>query len=109
LESVIWSDTPHCWHCVSTHVYRIRGESARPGLYECAERECGRQFTVTVGTVFEDSNLPLTKWFLAIYLISETSKGMSANLLKGLVGCTYKTAWYLGHRIRRMMDAGMPC
>lgn len=106
LESVIWQDTPHCCHCGSTHVYRIKGESARPGLYECAEKECRRQFTVTVGTVFEDSHLPLTKWFLAIYLISETSKGMSANLLKDLVGCTYKTAWYLGHRIRRMMDAG---
>jgi transposase-like protein len=106
LESTIWSDTPHCWYCGSTHVYRIKGKSARPGLYECAERECRHQFTVTVGTVFEDSHLPLTKWFMAIYLIAETSKGMSANLLKDLVGCTYKTAWYLGHRIRRMMDAG---
>jgi transposase-like protein len=106
LESAIWSDTPHCWHCGSTHVYRIIGKSARPGLYECGEKECRHQFTVTVGTVFEDSHLPLTKWFLAIYLIAETSKGMSANLLKDLVGTTYKTAWYLGHRIRRMMDAG---
>jgi transposase-like protein len=56
--------------------------------------------------VFEDSHLPLHKWFLAIYLIAETSKGVSANLLKDLVGTTYKTAWYLGHRIRRMMSAG---
>ena len=106
LESVIWKDTPHCPHCGSVHIYQIRGKSARPGLRECAERLCARQFTVTVGTVFEDSHLPLNKWFLAIYLISETSKGMSANLLKDLVGTTYKTAWYLGHRIRRMMDAG---
>lgn len=106
LESVVWGDTPACRHCGSTKIYRITGKSARPGLYECGEKQCGMQFTVTVGTVFEDSHLPLNKWFLAIYLIGETSKGMSANLLKDLVGCTYKTAWYLGHRIRRMMSAG---
>lgn len=106
LEHVIWDDTPNCLHCGSLRAYRIKGDSARSGLYECAEKECRHQFTVTVGTVFEDTHLPLTKWFLAIYLISETSKGMSANLLKDLIGTTYKTAWYLGHRIRRMMDAG---
>ena len=106
LEKIVWDNAPHCPHCGSTRAYRITGKSARSGLYECAERLCAKQFTVTVGTVFEDSHLPLTKWFLAIYLISETSKGMSANLLKDLVGTTYKTAWYLGHRIRRMMDAG---
>ena len=106
LERAIWSDTPSCRHCGSLKVGRITGKSARPGLFQCNEKGCQKQFTVTVGTVFHDTHLPLTKWFLAIYLLSETSKGVSANWLKSAIGVTYKTAWYLGHRIRRMMDAG---
>jgi len=105
LEAAIWGDTPACRHCGSVRVGRITGKSARPGLFECRETECAKQFTVTVNTVFHDTHLPLTKWFLAIYLISETSKGVSANWLKDAIGVTYKTAWYLGHRIRRMMEA----
>ncbi len=106
LEQAVWGDTPACRHCGSVKVWRIKGEKARPGLFECGERQCGKQFTVTVGTVFHGSHLPLTKWFLAIYLMAETSKGVSANWLKDAIGTTYKTAWFLGHRIRRMMDAG---
>ena len=106
LEYAIWGNTPSCRHCGSLKIGKITGKSARPGLYQCRETKCGKQCTVTVGTVFQDTHLPLTKWFLAFYLLAETSKGVSANWLKGALGVTYKTAWYLGHRIRRMMDAG---
>jgi transposase-like protein len=105
LERITWGDTPACRHCGSLAVSRIRGKSARPGLLQCNERLCGKQFTVTVGTVFQDTHLPLTKWFLAIYLIAESSKGISANSLSKWLGTTYRTAWHLGHRIRRLMGA----
>jgi transposase-like protein len=105
LEHAIWGNTPHCRHCGSVKVTRLAGTATRPGLFQCNENGCKKQFTVTVGTVFHDTHLPLTKWFLAIYLITETSKGVSANWLKDAIGVTYKTAWYLGHRIRRMLDA----
>jgi transposase-like protein len=104
LERSTWGVTPACRHCGSVQVGQITGKSARAGLFQCHEPECGKQFTVTVGTVFQDTHLPLTKWFLAIYLSSETSKGVSANWLKHAIGVTYKTAWYLGHRIRGMME-----
>ncbi len=105
LEKAVWGDSPSCRHCGSLKVCRITGKSARPGLFQCEEKQCAKQFTVTVGTVFQDTHLPLTKWFLAIYLLSETTKGVSANWLKDAIGVTYKTAWYLGHRIRRLMGA----
>ena len=106
LEHTIWKNTPTCRHCQSTNVGKVVGKSARAGLHQCHQPKCGKQFTVTVGTIFQDTHLPLTKWFMAIYLLTETSKGVSANWLKDAIGTTYKTAWYLGHRIRRMMDAG---
>ncbi len=79
LEHAVWGDAPACRHCGSLKLWRIRGKSARLGLFECGERGCGKQFTVTVGTVFHDTHLPLTKWFLAIYLLAETSKGVLAD------------------------------
>lgn len=106
LERVTWGDQPACRHCGSLKVWRIKGKSARPGLFQCGETKgCGKQFTVTVGTVFHDTHLPLTKWFLAIFLLTESSKGISANALSKWLGVTYRTAWHLAHRIRRMMDA----
>ncbi len=103
LEKSIWGDHPACRYCGSLKVGKYQGKSARPGLYQCNEKACEKQFTVTVGTVFQDTHLPLAKWFLAIYLLSETTKGVSANWLKDAIGVTYKTAWYLAHRIRRLM------
>ncbi len=105
LEKSIWGSNPACRHCGSLKVGKYKGKSARSGLYQCNEKGCEKQFTVTVGTVFQDTQLPLTKWFLAIYLLSETTKGVSASWLKDAIGVTYKTAWYLGHRIRRLMGA----
>ncbi|MBX9752246.1 MAG: IS1595 family transposase [Roseococcus sp.] len=100
LEQASWGDTPACAHCGSVKVWR----RTKRHLFECGD--CGKQFSVLVGTPMQDTKLPLTKWFLAIYLLAETSKGVSANWLKDAIGVTYKTAWFLGHRIRRMMDGG---
>jgi transposase-like protein len=70
--------------------------------------ECEYQFTVTAGTIFHDSHLPLIKWFTAAYLICESRKGMSANQIKRMLGVSYKTAWYLCHRIRAAMKDVSP-
>ncbi|MHB8620543.1 MAG: IS1595 family transposase, partial [Chloroflexota bacterium] len=78
------------------------GRLAKPGLFECSS--CSYQFTVTAGTIFHDSHLPLTKWFLATYIITESKKGISANQLKRMLAVSYKTAWYLCHRIRKAMQ-----
>src|SRR5436190_9686590 len=97
LAELRWPDGVRCLRCESA---KINGPSKRH-LYECAE--CGYQFSVKVGTVFNDSHLPLWKWFLATYLMCESKKGMSANQLKRTLGVSYKTAWYLCHRIRWAM------
>jgi transposase-like protein len=103
LAELRWPDGIRCLRCESD---KINGPSKRH-LYECAE--CGYQFSVKVGTVFNDSKLPLWKWFVATYLMCESKKGMSANQLKRTLGVTYKTAWYLCHRIRSaMQDEGAP-
>lgn len=100
LEQARWGDTPSCAHCGSIKVWR----RTKTRFFDCGD--CGKPFSALVGTPMQDTKLPLTKWFLAIYLLAETSKGVSANWLKDAIGVTYKTAWFLGHRIRRMMDGG---
>ncbi len=74
----------------------------RPGLYYCGD--CTGHFTVTVGTVFERSKIPLNKWWLACHLLGSSKKGMSAHQLHRMLGVTYKTAWFMAHRIRLAMD-----
>lgn len=102
LESVRWPDGPICPHCgVVNNAHRIEGKSARPGLWFCAD--CRKQFTVTVGTLFEDSKVPLNKWLLAVHFMSASKKGMSAHQLHRMLGVTYKTAWFMAHRIREAM------
>ena len=98
LAELRWPDGVKCLRCQSANV---NGPSKRH-LYECAD--CGYQFSVKVGTVFNDSKLPLWKWFVATYLMCESKKGMSANQMKRTLGVTYKTAWYLCHRIRSAMQ-----
>jgi hypothetical protein len=86
---------------------KVGGTTARPGLYMC--NDCRRQFTVTVGTIFEDSKIPLCKWLLAYRLLNGGKKGHSANELSRMLGITYKSAWFLAHRIRESMkDDGSP-
>lgn len=94
LEHLRWPDGVKCLRCQSEKISRIYTR----GLFSCDS--CGYQFSVKVDTIFHDSHLPLTKWFLAIYLICESKKGISANQLKRTLNVAYKTAWYLCHRIR---------
>lgn len=107
LEAQRWPNGPICPHCgVVAEATKIEGKSARPGLYQC--NACRDQFTVTVGTVFEKSKVPLNKWLLATYLMSSSKKGYSAHQLHRTLGVTYKTAWFMAHRIREAMNPADP-
>lgn len=107
LESLHWPDGAECPHCESMNATKVGGTTARPGLYMC--NACRKQFTVTVGTIFEDSKIPLNKWLLAFRLLNGGKKGISSNELSRHLGITYKTAWFLAHRIREAMkDDGTP-
>jgi transposase-like protein len=104
LEANRWPDGPYCPHCGNSDQDKIakgKGKAHRPGLYYCAA--CNDQFTVTVGTVMESSKIPLSKWLLAIHLMGASKKGMSALQLSRMLGVTYKSAWFLCHRIREAM------
>jgi len=97
LKRLRWPNGAECPRCKGQNLASLNGY----GRYWCAE--CSYQFSVTAGTIFHDSHLPLSKWFLAVYLITESRKGISANQLKRMLGVSYKTAWYLCHRIRSAM------
>ncbi len=97
LECLRWPDGVRCLRCESAAVSHLTS-----GPFECGS--CGYQFSVTVATIFQDSHLPLSKWFMAVYLIAESKKGLSANQLKRMLDVSYKTAWYLCHRIRKAMQ-----
>jgi transposase-like protein len=104
LEGIRWPDGPYCPHCGNADQEKIaegHGKAHRPGLYYCAA--CNGQFTVTIGTVMEDSKIPLSKWLFAMHLIGASKKGMSALQLSRMLGVTYKSAWFLCHRIREAM------
>jgi len=98
LEVLRWGDGIKCPRCGSDKISHIE----KRDQYDCDK--CRYQFSVTAGTIFHDSHLPIWKWFLAIYLMTESKKGMSANQLKRSLGVSYKTAWYLCHRVRKAME-----
>ena len=103
LESVYWPHGPVCPHCGGTERNtRLNGTAHRAGLLYCAD--CKSQFTVTVGTLFERSKVPLHKWVFANHLMCASKKGVSAKQLERMLGVTYKTAWFMAHRIREAMD-----
>lgn len=107
LEAINWPEGPFCPHCGEVeNVHRLQGKSTRPGLIQC--NSCLKNFTVTVGTVFERSKVPLNKWMLATYLLSSSKKGMSAHQIHRMLGVTYKTAWFMMHRIREAMKPANP-
>lgn len=107
LEQLRWKDGVACPHCDALGAYKIEAKEgsktgARKGLWKCAS--CREQFTVTVGTIFESSKIPLSKWLLAIHLMCSSKKGISAlQLQRNLSLGSYKTAWFMAHRIRFAM------
>ncbi len=104
LEARMWPDGPFCPHCGSFSVTVLRGEAHRAGLHQC--NDCREQFTVTVGSVAERSHIPLNKWALAIYLMAASKKGMSAHQMHRMLGVSYKSTWFMCHRIREAMREG---
>lgn len=103
LEALRWPNGPVCPHCGSAEAhYHLGGKAHRPGLYKC--KDCREQFTVTVGTVFERSKIALNVWLQAICLLCSSKKGISAKQLERMLGVTYKTAWFMAHRIREALQ-----
>ena len=102
LEALRWPDGPTCPHCGSLDATRLEGKKHRDGLVQC--NDCREQFTVTVGTVFERSKVPLNKWLLCNHLLCSSKKGMSAHQIHRMLGVTYKTAWFMCHRLREAMQ-----
>ncbi|AYJ85802.1 IS1595 family transposase [Sphingomonas paeninsulae] len=112
LEALRWPQGPYCPHCGSFKAQRLpaqRGKATkahpdgaiRAGVIQC--NDCRKQYSVTVATLFERSKVPLNKWLLATFLLSSSKKGMSAHQLHRMLGVTYKTAWFMFHRIREAM------
>lgn len=102
LEHLRWHDAVTCPKCQGTRISSI----LKRDQYNCDNESCSYQFSVTAGTIFHDTHLPLTKWFLAVYIMCQSRKGVSANQLKRMLGINYRTAWYLCHRIRAAMKEG---
>ncbi len=107
LEAIVWPSgpvCPKCGNCEQSRITRVSGATARIGLRRCLE--CKKQFTVKVGTVFESAHVPLHKWFQAAHLLASSKKGISAHQLHRTLQVTYKTAWFMAHRLREAMRAG---
>ena len=100
-ESVVWAKGRNCPHCHCSRSYLLKGDSVRPGTYECAR--CKRQFTVTTKTPMHSTKLSFWKWLQAIYYIVNSSKGISSVYLAKWIGVSQPTAWRMGHAIREMM------
>src|SRR5262245_17179850 len=103
LEKQLWPNGPVCPHCGSFNNTALHGKAHRKGLYQCNEPECREQFSVTVGTVFERSKVPLHKWVLAAQLMGASKKGMSSKQIQRMLGVTYQTAWFMTMRLREAM------
>jgi transposase-like protein len=102
VEERVWPNGPICPHCGGfERISPMKGKSTRIGTYKCYE--CRKPFTVKVGTVFESSHVPLRHWLQAMFLLCSGKKGISANQLARTLGCTLKTGWFIGHRIREAM------
>jgi transposase-like protein len=107
-EKLRWPDGPVCPHCgVIGEATELQGKSTRPGLYKC--RACQKPFTATMGTLYERSHIPLHKWLLATHLMTASKKGISAHQLWRMLGFgSYRTAWFMAHRIREGMRELFP-
>jgi transposase-like protein len=103
LEARVWPNGPVCPHCGCTEgmVTRLMGKEHRPGVFQC--NGCREQFTVTVKTVFERSKLPLSKWMAALFLMTASKKGVSAHQMHRMLDISYKSTWFMMHRLREAM------
>jgi transposase-like protein len=102
VEARVWPNGPVCPHCGGVErISKMMGNATRIGLYKCYQ--CRKQFTVKVGTVFEDSHVKMNLWLQAMYLLCSSKKGISSNQLSRTLGVTLKTAWFMSHRIREAM------
>lgn len=114
LESLLWPDgavCPHCKNHKEKPIYKLQSKEGsktkvRKGLYKCGA--CRKPFTVTVGTIFEDSHLPISKWLMAFFIICSSKKSISANQLSRMLKITYKAAWFMAHRLRFAVSPEMP-
>ncbi len=114
LESILWPDgviCPHCKNHKEKPIYKLQPKvtsksAARKGVHKCGA--CRKQFTVTVGTIFEDSHLPISKWLMAIFIICSSKKSISAMQLSRMLKITYKAAWFMAHRLRFAVSPEMP-
>jgi transposase-like protein len=107
LEARVWPNGPVCPHCGNADQDKLtglKGKAHRPGLYQCAE--CREQFTVTVKTVFERSKIPLSKWLAALFLLTASKKGVSAHQIHRSLGISYKSSWFMMHRLREALRTG---
>ena len=102
LEQIRWGKTPACCFCGSTNAYKFPSEKR----YRC--RDCNKKYSATVGTIFENTKIPLQKWFIAIYLLSAHKKGISSLQLSRDIDVTQKTAWFMLHRVREMLAVNDP-
>jgi len=109
LEARVWANgrvCPHCGNADQDKITKLEGDAHRPGVYQCNEPKCRQQFTVTVNTVFERSKIPLTKWLAALFLMTASKKGVSAHQMHRMLGISYKSTWFLMHRLREAMRTG---
>jgi transposase-like protein len=106
LEARVWPNGPVCPHCGATgdDVTALHGKAHRSGLYQCSQ--CREQFTVTVKTVFERSKIPLSKWLAALFLLTASKKGVSTHQVHRSLGISYKSSWFMMHRLREALRTG---
>lgn len=105
LESLRWPNGPVCPHCTMSNCTRMKGKAHRKGCIQCNDPACREQFTVRTGSVLESSKVPLAKWVLAFHLLCSSKKGFSAKQLQRELSLgSYKTAWFMMHRIRHAME-----
>jgi transposase-like protein len=108
IESKVWPNGPVCPHCGHKEAYKLipREGSTKPvraGVYKCKHKDCRKQFTVRVGTIFEDSHIQFSKWLMTIHLMTSSKKGISSLQISRELGITVKSAWFMTHRIREAM------
>jgi transposase-like protein len=104
LEALLWQEGPVCAHCrVAGQATALKGQSTRPGVYWC--NACKKPFSVTVGTIYERSHIPLNKWLYANHLLCGSKSAISTRRLARILGVSYKTAWYMTQRIRAAMSS----